>query len=576
MTEEIRRLGNCSSPSTEDELDGKKDRVQGIVKCQVVAKFNYKTSVEDELTFRKGDVITVTKIMGEGWWEGTHRGKTGWFPSNYVREMESEVQEESVIGEEYPEYYKDVLDDLISSERSHVESLQKFQETYVKPLTAEAILTENELKTVCGNLTEVVEFQNKFVQQLEIVASAPFSKQKFGSLFLQLYPQFRRVHESYCGNHPYAVALVTDNQERLGAFMESRGAPVPGLLTLTMSLSLPFRRLEKYPTSLLELHRQIGDKHLDCADCLKASETFGKLKDRVNLVRKRKEMEQEMLSGTIEGWTGTPVSELGKCNIMLPVTQHLDGNYDDRFLLLFPSTFVVLSVSPTLSGYCLEKKFSISDVTLKSIHESDSYQIEMTAVGQKYNFHCASADDKDSLMTNWEVFGHGLRRPSVSQSPASPHYKTLFASQAPTGLNAAAAKLFNRKQKGNQSSTSMSSIHAPITRPTYWGFRSLRPAPPAKANALQTNEDHGPKSPKSSNKRSKAVKKGTKKDRYKKKPVNEADASLEDDDAILKVIEAYCLRHITALTPDHLSGDDDDFLFPSARSKSLSLKSRYK
>lgn len=106
--------------------------------------------------------------------------------------------------------------------------------------------------------------------------SAPFSKQKFGSLFLQLYPQFRRVHESYCGNHPYAVALVTDNQyvsdvffqrfipwdsffrERLGAFMESRGAPVPGLLTLTMSLSLPFRRLEKYPTSLLELHRQIG------------------------------------------------------------------------------------------------------------------------------------------------------------------------------------------------------------------------------------------------------------------------------------------------------------------------------
>eukprot|EP00118_Oscarella_pearsei_P019485 m.207474 g.207474 ORF g.207474 m.207474 type:complete len:136 (+) comp39694_c1_seq52:832-1239(+) len=106
------------------------------------------------------------------------------------------------------------------------------------------------------------------------------------------------------------LALITENQDRLGAFMENRGAQVPGLLTLTMSLSLPFRRLEKYPSTLLELHRQIGDKHSDYADCLKASETFDKLKGRVQLVRKRKEMEQDMLSETIEGWTGPPVSEL--------------------------------------------------------------------------------------------------------------------------------------------------------------------------------------------------------------------------------------------------------------------------
>jgi len=29
----------------------------------------------------------VTQIIDGGWWEGTLHGITGWFPSNYVREM---------------------------------------------------------------------------------------------------------------------------------------------------------------------------------------------------------------------------------------------------------------------------------------------------------------------------------------------------------------------------------------------------------------------------------------------------------------------------------------------------------
>eukprot|EP00118_Oscarella_pearsei_P019486 m.207472 g.207472 ORF g.207472 m.207472 type:complete len:249 (+) comp39694_c1_seq52:1227-1973(+) len=215
---------------------------------------------------------------------------------------------------------------------------------------------------------------------------------------------------------------------------------------------------------------------------------------------------------------------------MLPVTLCLsDGSYDERFLLLFASNVVILTVSSTLNGYCLEKKFPISEVNLKSVSvDSNSLEVEMTAGSQKYLFHCSSADDKDSLMTNWEVFtnsmsifGHGLRRPSASTvSPASPYFKSHFSiTQTPTGLNAVAAKLFNRKKKGNQSSASSSSLHIPMSRPKYWGFRSLRPAPPAKTNILPFKEDHGPKSPRAFLKK-KGVKKGgksKKEDRYKKK-----------------------------------------------------------
>lgn len=53
----------------------------------VKARFNFQQTNEDELTFTKGDIISVTRQEEGGWWEGMLNGKTGWFPSNYVREV---------------------------------------------------------------------------------------------------------------------------------------------------------------------------------------------------------------------------------------------------------------------------------------------------------------------------------------------------------------------------------------------------------------------------------------------------------------------------------------------------------
>lgn len=53
----------------------------------VKARFNFQQTNEDELSFSKGDIINVTRTEEGGWWEGSLNGKTGWFPSNYVREV---------------------------------------------------------------------------------------------------------------------------------------------------------------------------------------------------------------------------------------------------------------------------------------------------------------------------------------------------------------------------------------------------------------------------------------------------------------------------------------------------------
>jgi len=55
----------------------------------VKAKYTFKATNNDELSFQKGDLVTITQQEEGGWWEGTLDGKTGWFPSNYVTEYKS-------------------------------------------------------------------------------------------------------------------------------------------------------------------------------------------------------------------------------------------------------------------------------------------------------------------------------------------------------------------------------------------------------------------------------------------------------------------------------------------------------
>lgn len=59
----------------------------GCGQLLVKARFPFQQTNEDELSFSKGDVISVSRQEDGGWWEGSLNGKSGWFPSNYVREL---------------------------------------------------------------------------------------------------------------------------------------------------------------------------------------------------------------------------------------------------------------------------------------------------------------------------------------------------------------------------------------------------------------------------------------------------------------------------------------------------------
>ena len=94
-----------------------------------------------QLNFKKGDFITITQKDEGGWWEGTLDGKTGWFPSNYVKDARGQDLKSPSSGlvvessaEQQKAYRNLILKDIVDSEKSHVTEIQNLYRNVLTPL----------------------------------------------------------------------------------------------------------------------------------------------------------------------------------------------------------------------------------------------------------------------------------------------------------------------------------------------------------------------------------------------------------------------------------------------------------
>ncbi|KAF7662480.1 hypothetical protein LDENG_00235050 [Lucifuga dentata] len=58
-------------------------------KRQCKVQFEYAPQNEDELELKVGDIIEIIEEVEEGWWSGIFNGKSGLFPSNFVKEIDT-------------------------------------------------------------------------------------------------------------------------------------------------------------------------------------------------------------------------------------------------------------------------------------------------------------------------------------------------------------------------------------------------------------------------------------------------------------------------------------------------------
>ncbi|XP_043585413.1 rho guanine nucleotide exchange factor 7 [Bombus pyrosoma] len=475
----------------------------------VTALFSFKGKNNDELCFKKGDVITITQIDEGGWWEGTLHDKTGWFPSNYVKECR--VPENSVstmkatekVLQESPVHQKlnrdIVLKDLVDSERVNVAELQGLINSFLHPLESANILNKEEYKQLLGNVHEVLEVHQRLLSNLE---AAMTQDSRVGNLFLTLAPKLKSIHTMYCRNHPKAVCILDRYRDELNDFMERSGAISPGILVLTTGLSKPFRRLDKYSAMLQELERYTERNHPDRGDTQRSIAVYREIADRCASIRKQRELALQVLTSGIKGWEGEELSSLGEILYVGSVTlasgtTGLDRR--DRYFVLFPTTLLVLSASPRMSSFVYEGKLPLTGITITQVEDTDEIRNAFEITGpmiESILVLCGTKEDQQrwiELLIQEQTTNNSL----VKSSPTSRICSQQSGKQQ--------QQQTQQQQRQSQQHRSITEHCVSLGIRTPWSIASLRPAPPF----------------------------------YSFKVFDERQ--FEEDAIILKVIEAYCL-----------------------------------
>ncbi len=92
---------------------------------------------------------------------------------------------------------------------------------------------------------------------------------------------------------------------------------------------------------------------------------------RTQEIRKRKEMEHEMLSNPVKGFSGSNLNELGECACVITANQAMSAEeIEEVFYLVFPSTFVILAVGSSLSGYELKVSKGLMRILVLTLYTS--------------------------------------------------------------------------------------------------------------------------------------------------------------------------------------------------------------
>ncbi|XP_063507229.1 rho guanine nucleotide exchange factor 7 isoform X11 [Pongo pygmaeus] len=553
----------------------------------VRAKFNFQQTNEDELSFSKGDVIHVTRVEEGGWWEGTLNGRTGWFPSNYVREVkasEKPVSPKSGTLKSPPKgfdttainksYYNVVLQNILETENEYSKELQTVLSTYLRPLQTSEKLSSANISYLMGNLEEICSFQQMLVQSLEECTKLPEAQQRVGGCFLNLMPQMKTLYLTYCANHPSAVNVLTEHSEELGEFMETKGASSPGILVLTTGLSKPFMRLDKYPTLLKELERHMEDYHTDRQDIQKSMAAFKNLSAQCQEVRKRKELELQILTEAIRNWEGDDIKTLGNVTYMSQVLIQCAGSEEknERYLLLFPNVLLMLSASPRMSGFIYQGKLPTTGMTITKLEDSENHRNAFEISGSMIERILVSCNNQQDLQEwvdhlqkqtkvtsvgNPTIKPHSVPSHTLPSHPVTPSSK--HADSKPAPLTPAYHTLPHPSHHGTPHTTINWGPLEPPKTPKPWSLSCLRPAPPLRPSAALCYKevrslDRSNSQTTDLSKSPKTMKKLLPKRKPERKPSDEefasrkSTAALEEDAQILKVIEAYCTSAKTRQT----------------------------
>ncbi|XP_078051254.1 rho guanine nucleotide exchange factor 3 isoform X1 [Augochlora pura] len=291
----------------------------------------------EELAFRAGDVIEVLDNLDKDWWWGNCRGEHGWFPAAFVRlrvsqedtvedclaamasggTSNSQLRRRTSISLLSNEQVRaSVVRELVQTERDFVKILTDVAEGYIAECRRRTdMFNEEQIETIFINLEELLDFQSKFLKDLEsrIDWNAPY-KSCVGECFINHRSGFR-MYSEYCNSHPMATVTLQElyQHNRYSKFFEACRL-MRGLIEIPLDgyLLTPVQRICKYPLQLAELLKYTKADHPDYHKIQEALEAMRGVAVLINERKRRMESLEKLAAWQlrVEGWEGEDLIEV--------------------------------------------------------------------------------------------------------------------------------------------------------------------------------------------------------------------------------------------------------------------------
>ncbi|XP_060097882.1 rho guanine nucleotide exchange factor 4 isoform X1 [Heteronotia binoei] len=394
----------------------------GVVYAE--ALWDHVTMDDQELGFKAGDVIEVMDATNKEWWWGRIMDSEGWFPASFVRlrvnqdepmedyplKLEDGREDDSrnaahryVVGQTTKDQMRtNVINEILSTERDYIKHLKDICEGYIKQCRKRAdMFTEEQLKTIFGNIEEIYKCQKKFVKALEKKFNKDYPHlSEIGSCFLEYQNEFQ-IYSEYCNNHPNAcveLSRLTKVSKYVYFFEACRLLQKMIDISLDGFLLTPVQKICKYPLQLAELLKYTNPQHRDFKD---VEDALNAMKNVARLINERKRRLENIdkiaqWQSSIEDWEGEDVlvksSELIYSGELTKISQPQAKSHQ-RMFFLFDHQLVCCKKDLLRRDILYYKsRISMDNMEILDVEDGKDRDFNIT-VKNAFKLHCKDTEE---------------------------------------------------------------------------------------------------------------------------------------------------------------------------------------
>eukprot|EP00127_Corallochytrium_limacisporum_P001343 Clim_evm8s52 gene=Clim_evmTU8s52 len=157
-----------------------------------------------------------------------------------------------------------VLQELIETERSYLNSVRQCMEFYMRPMVAQKVITKAQSNSLFSNMEALLGINEALLRDiLSRVPESNLGDTQIGDLFLAFAP-YLKMYKVYFSTHAEAqnqLAGMVSMNDQLAQFLKERGTF--GVPTMDSLLLMPIQRVPRYSLMLQQMLRATGEDHAD-------------------------------------------------------------------------------------------------------------------------------------------------------------------------------------------------------------------------------------------------------------------------------------------------------------------------